>query len=52
VLKIQKVSGMNAIAQYAPEHLYDKLRKHNKHLILSGPQIRPYYLRRQAGFFG
>lgn len=49
-LKIQKIHSINAIAQYAPEHLYGKLRKRNKHLILSGPHTQPYFLMCQAGF--
>lgn len=51
ILKMHEVISMDASALYALEHLYGKLRKHNKHLILSGPHTQPYFLMRQAGFF-
>lgn len=51
ILKMHEVISMDASALYALEHLYGKLRKHNKHLILSGPHTQPYFLMHQAGFF-
>lgn len=51
ILKMHEVISMDASALHALEHLYGKLRKHNKHLILSGPHTQPYFLMRQARFF-
>jgi SulP family sulfate permease len=51
ILKMHEVISMDASALHALEHLYGKLRKHDKHLILSGPHTQPYFLMHQAGFF-
>lgn len=50
ILKMHKVTGMDSSAMYTQEHLYDKLRKHDRHLILCGPNSQPYFLMQQAGF--
>lgn len=42
---------MDASALHTLEHLYGKLRKHGKHLILSSPHTQPYFLMQQVGFF-
>lgn len=51
ILKMHEVISMDASALHTLEHLYGKLRKHDKHLILSGPHTQPYLLMQQAGFF-
>jgi sulfate permease, SulP family len=43
VLKMHEVISL--------EHLYGKLRNHDKHLILCGSHTQPYFLMHQAGFF-
>ncbi len=42
---------MDASALHALEGLHRKLKKHGKHLILSGPHTQPYFLLHQGGFF-
>lgn len=51
ILKMHEVISMDASALHTLEHLYGKLRKHDKHLILCGPHTQPYFLMHQAGFF-
>lgn len=51
ILKMHEVISMDASALHTLEHLYGKLRKHGKHLILCGPHTQPYFLMHQAGFF-
>lgn len=51
ILKMREVISMDCSALHTLEHLLGKLRKHNKHLILSGPHTQPYFLMHQAGFF-
>jgi len=51
ILKMSEVISMDASALHTLEHLYGKLRKHGKHLILCGPHTQPYFLMHQAGFF-
>jgi len=51
ILKMHEVISMDASALHTLEHLHGKLRKNNKHLILSGPHTQPYFLMHQAGFF-
>lgn len=49
--KMHEVISMDASTLHTLEHLHGKLRKHNKHLILSGPHTQPYFMMHQAGFF-
>ncbi len=51
ILKMHEVISMDGSALHTLEHLYNKLRKHGKHLILCGPHTQPYFLMHQAGFF-
>jgi len=51
ILKLHEVISMDSSALHRLEHLYGKLRKHDKHLILCGPHTQPYFLMKQAGFF-
>lgn len=51
ILKMHEVISMDASALHTLEHLYGKLRKKGKHLILCGPHTQPYFLMHQAGFF-
>lgn len=51
ILKMHEVISMDASALHMLEHLYGKLRKNEKHLILCGPHTQPYFLMHQAGFF-
>jgi SulP family sulfate permease len=51
ILKMHEVISMDGSALHMLEHLHGKLRKHNKHLILSGAHTQPYFLMQQAGFF-
>ena len=51
ILKMHEVISMDASALHTLEHLYKKMRKHDKHLILCGPHTQPYFLMHQAGFF-
>jgi len=51
ILKMEEVITMDASALHALESLYRKLRKHGKHLVLSGPHTQPYFLMQQGGFF-
>jgi SulP family sulfate permease len=51
ILKMHQVISMDSSALHTLEHLYGKLRKHDKHLILCGPHTQPYFLMQQAGFF-
>lgn len=50
ILKMHEVVSMDASALHTLEHLYRKLRKRGKHLILSGPHTQPCFLMQQAGF--
>jgi len=38
-------TGLNAL-----EDLYERLRSHNKHLVLSGPHTQPLFMMDKAGF--
>ena len=51
ILKMHEVISMDASALHTLEHLFDKLHKHGKHLVLCGPHTQPYFLMHQAGFF-
>ena len=51
ILKMHEVISMDASALHMLEHLYGKLHRHGKHLILCGQHTQPYFLMHQAGFF-
>lgn len=51
ILKMDEVISMDASALHALESLHHKLKKHGKHLILSGPHTQPHFLMDQSGFF-
>jgi len=51
ILKMHEVISMDTSALHTLEHLYGKLRKHDRNLILCGPHTQPYSLMFQAGFF-
>lgn len=51
ILKMDEVISMDGSALHTLEHLYGKLNKRGKHLILCGPHTQPYFLMHQAGFF-
>jgi SulP family sulfate permease len=38
-------TGLNAL-----EDLHERLRRHNKHLVLSGPHTQPLFMMDKAGF--
>jgi sulfate permease, SulP family len=51
ILKMDEVITMDASALHALERLDHKLKKHGKHMVLSGPHTQPYFLMHQSGFF-
>jgi len=51
ILNMREVISMDSSALHKLEHLYGKLHKRGKHLILCGPHTQPYLLMQQAGFF-
>jgi sulfate permease, SulP family len=50
ILRMRKVLAMDATGLNALEDLYERLRSHNKHLILSGPHTQPLFMMDKAGF--
>ena len=50
ILRMRKVLAMDATGLNALEDLYEQLRSHNKHLILSGPHTQPLFVMDKAGF--
>jgi len=50
ILRMRKVLAMDATGLNALEDLHERLRKHNKHLILSGPHTQPLFMMMKAGF--
>jgi len=51
ILNMHEVISMDSSALHKLDHLYGKLRKRGKHLILCGPHTQPFLLMQQAGFF-
>jgi SulP family sulfate permease len=51
VLHLAAVTAMDATALNRVENLHEKLRRHGKHLVLSGPHTQPYFMMEKAGFF-
>ncbi|HUA67822.1 MAG TPA: sulfate permease [Candidatus Saccharimonadales bacterium] len=50
ILRMRKVLAMDATGLNALEDLYERLRRHNKHLVLSGPHTQPLFMMDKAGF--
>jgi SulP family sulfate permease len=50
ILHVAAVSALDATALSGLEALHDKLRRHRKNLILSGPHTQPYFLMEKSGF--
>ncbi len=50
IIHMAAVTALDATALNALETLYEKLRHHKKHLILSGPHTQPYFLLEKSGF--
>lgn len=50
ILRMRKVLAMDATGLNALEDLYERLRSHNKYLILSGPHTQPLFMMDKAGF--
>jgi SulP family sulfate permease len=51
ILKMDEVISLDASALHALESLHQRLKKHGRHLILSGPHTQPYFLMHKSGFF-
>ena len=51
ILKMDEVITMDGSALHTVETLHRKLRKHGKHLLLSGPHTQPYFLMHESGLF-
>ena len=51
ILHLAAVTAMDATALNRVENLHEKLHRHGKHLILSGPHTQPYFMMEKAGFF-
>jgi SulP family sulfate permease len=50
ILRMRKVLAMDATGLNALEDLFERLRKHDKHLLLSGPHAQPLFMMDKAGF--
>ncbi len=50
ILHMAAVTALDATALNALETLHEKLRRHHRHLILSGPHTQPYFLMDKTGF--
>ncbi len=50
ILRMRKVLAMDATGLNALEDLYERLRKHDKYLVLSGPHAQPLLMMDKAGF--
>jgi SulP family sulfate permease len=50
IMRMRKVLAMDATGLNALEDLYERLRSHNKYLILSGPHTQPLFMMDKAGF--
>ena len=50
ILHVAAVTALDATALNALDSLHQKLRRHKKHLILSGPHTQPYMLMEKSGF--
>jgi SulP family sulfate permease len=50
VLHLAAVTALDGTALNAMETLHEKLRRHGKHLVLSGPHTQPYFAMEKSGF--
>lgn len=50
ILRMRKVLAMDATGLNALEDLYERLRRHGKHLVLSSPHAQPLLMMDKAGF--
>lgn len=50
ILRMHRVTVMDATALYALEVLVKKMKAAHKHVILSAPHTQPYFMMAQAGF--
>jgi SulP family sulfate permease len=50
ILHLAAVTAMDSTALHSLVLLHEKLRRHNRHLILSGPHTQPYFAMERAGF--
>jgi SulP family sulfate permease len=50
VLHLAAVTALDATALNALDSLHAKLRRHGKHLVISGPHTQPYVLMDKSGF--
>ncbi|MDB6126370.1 MAG: sulfate transporter, partial [Verrucomicrobia bacterium] len=50
ILHMAAVTALDGTALNALENLHEKLRRHRRHLVLSGPHTQPYFLMEKAGF--
>ncbi|MES1167283.1 MAG: SulP family inorganic anion transporter, partial [Pseudomonadota bacterium] len=50
ILHLAAVTALDATALNALETLHEKLKRHGKHLVLSGPHTQPYFVMEKAGF--
>jgi len=50
ILHVAAVTALDATALNALETLHAKLKRHGKHLVLSGPHTQPYVLMDRTGF--
>jgi SulP family sulfate permease len=52
ILHLGAVTALDGTALRALETLHEKLRRHGRHLVLSGPHTQPYFLMEKSGFLG
>jgi len=50
ILRMRKVLAMDATGLNALEDLFERLQRHNKHLVLCGPHAQPLLMMEKAGF--
>jgi len=50
ILRMRKVLAMDATGLNALGDLFERLRSHNKHLVLCGPHTQPLFMMDKAGF--
>lgn len=50
VLQMAAVTAMDATALDRIENLFQKLRRHGRHLVLCGPHTQPFFMMEKAGF--
>ena len=51
ILHMAAVTAMDATALNRVENLHEKLHRHGKQLVLSGPHTQPFFMMEKAGFF-